>query len=286
MQPRGRSFDRLVVMATTACVVVSCGVLGFLLYAIASRGLPALSWSFLTEEMSGGGARGGIASNLIGTLILIGTAAFVCTPLAVGTALTHGYFLKSPAAKRRLELVLYMLNGVPSILFGLAGLIVFVGFLGWGKSWLSGGILLALIMVPTVSVAMMERIAALPRSYFEAAVGLGLSDAQVVRAVILPRSAGALVTGLLLGLARAAGETAPILFTATVFAGASFPQGVRESPVLSLPYHVFVLTQDSFEPAMAENAWGAATVLIFLVVGLSAVALPLRLRIHDEAQND
>ena len=281
-----RALDRMVVVVTALCVVASCGVLGFLLYAIVSRGLPALSWSFLTEEMRDGGAAGGIVSNLIGTLILIMTAALVCTPLAIGTALTHGYFLRSPAAKRRLELVLYMLNGVPSILFGIVGMIVFVGFLGWGKSWLSGGILLALIMVPTVAVAMMERIGALPRSYVEAAVGLGLSDAQVVRAVILPRSAGALVTGLLLGLARAAGETAPILFTATVFAGAGFPTGVQESPVLSLPYHVFVLTQDSFEPAMAENAWGAATVLVFLVIALSAVALPLRLRIHDQAQHD
>lgn len=280
-----RWLDRAVVVGTGTCVLVACGVLLLLVLAIASRGLPALSWSFLTEEMSRGGAAGGIAYNLVGTLILIATAAIVCTPLAVGTALTHGFYLRSRAARRRLELVLYALNGIPSILFGIFGLIVFVGFLGWGKSWLSGGILLALVMLPTVTVAMIERIDALPRSHIEAAVALGLSESEVVRRVILPESAGALVTGLLLGLARVAGETAPILFTATVFAGATLPTGVRESPVLSLPYHVFVLAQDSFDPAVSRTVWGTATVLLLLVIGLSAVALPLRLRIHDEARH-
>lgn len=281
-----RWLDRAVVAVAGTCALVSVTALVLLVLAIVSRGLPAMSWDFLTQEMRRGGAAGGILPNLIGTLILIATAAVVSTPLAVGCALTHGVYLRSPAARRRLEVVLYALNGIPSILFGIFGLIVFVGFLGWGKSWLSGGILLALVMLPTVTVAMIERIGALPRSYIEAAVGLGLSESQVVRAVILPRSAGALVTGLLLGLARVAGETAPILFTATVFAGATFPTGVRESPVLSLPYHVFVLAQDSFDPATSAMVWATATVLLLLVMLLSSVALPLRLRIHEEARHD
>jgi len=165
-------------------------------------------------------------------------------------------------------------------------LIFFVGFLGWGKSWLGGGILLALVMLPTVAVAMIERLRALPQAQIEAAVGLGLSDSQVVRAVLLPQSAGALITGLLLGLARVAGETAPLLFAATVFSGAGVPTGIRESPVLSLPYHVFVLAQDSLDPAVSEKVWGTASVLLLIVVGLSLAALPLRLRIHDGARDD
>ncbi len=107
-----------------------------------------------------------------------------------------------------------------------------------------------------------------------------------MRAVLLPQSAGALITGLLLGLARVAGETAPLLFAATVFSGAGVPTGIRESPVLSLPYHVFVLAQDSLDPAVSEKVWGTASVLLLIVVGLSLAALPLRLRIHDGARDD
>jgi phosphate transport system permease protein len=120
---------------------------------------------------------------------------------------------------------------------------VFVKFLGWGKSWLAGGLLLGLMILPTVTVSLVERIKVLPARYVEAAAGLGLTRSQIVRSVILPQTVGGLVTGLLLGLARAAGETAPILFAATVFAGATVPTGVRDSPVLSLPYHIFVLAQ-------------------------------------------
>ena len=280
-----RALDRAVVAAAAACAALACGLFALLVGAIVTRGLPALSLEFMTQPMRAGGAEGGVVYHLVGTLILIGTAALVCAPLALGTALTHGVYLRSARARRRLETVVYLLNGVPTILFGLVGMIVFVGFLGWGKSWLAGGILLAFVMLPTVTVALMERIAALPRDVLEAAAGLGLSESQRVRAVVLPQSAGALVTGLLLGLARAAGETAPILFTATVFAGPSLPTGVRESPVLALPYHVFVLAQDSLDPGAARNVWGAATVLLLLVFALSAIALPLRLRIHDEARD-
>ena len=132
-------------------------------------------------------------------------------------------------------------------------MIVFVGVLGWGKSWLSGGILLGMMILPTVTVALIERIESLPGKYLEAAAGLGLSRSQIVWSVVLPQSATGLITGSLLGLARAAGETAPIMFTAAVFAGASLPQGIRESPVLSLPYHIFVLAQDSY-PAGGRGA--------------------------------
>ncbi len=99
---------------------------------------------------------------------------------------------------------------------------------------------------------------------------------------MLPQTLGGLVTGLLLGLARAAGETAPILFTATVFSGATWPAGVRESPVLSLPYHIFILAQDSFDTSAAGKVWATAVVLLVLVFLLSLIALPLRLRLLTE----
>jgi phosphate transport system permease protein len=262
---------------------VALAVLGGILWAIATRAWPALSWSFFTEQIALVGAAGGIFWNLVGSLILMATALVFCLPVAGGVALLHGCYLRSEAWRGRLRTLLYVLNGVPSILFGLFGLLVSVKGLGWGKSWLTGGLLLGLMMVPTVAVAFSERIAALPAKYREAAHGLGLTRSQVVWSVVMPQCRGGLLTGALLGLARALGETAPIMFTATVFAGATFPKGVTESPVLTLPYHIFTLAQDSFDPATSHKLWGAALVLLALVFCLSLAALPMRLRTRDAA---
>ncbi len=280
-----RSLDRLFFVATGACAVIAVGVIALIVGAIGWRGGGAVSWQFLTEQIRLVGASGGVFYNIVGTLILLATALAVSAPVAVGLGLVHGVYLKNERAKERLWLLLSVLNGVPSILFGLFGLIVFVKFFGWGKSWLSGGMLLGVMMLPTVAVALIERIQSLPRKYIEAAAGLGLSEAQIVWSVVLPQSLGGLVTGSLLGLARAAGETAPIMFTATIFDGATVPHGVKENPVLSLPYHIFILAQDSFDPAVGGKLWGAALVLLALVLGLSLLALPARLKIHEEARN-
>ena len=265
------------------CALLACALLFGLVFVIAQRGLPALSWTFFTEQIRQVGSAGGIFYNLIGTIILISAALLICAPLATGLALTQAVYLRSDSAKARLGLFLYTLNGIPSIVFGIFGFIVFVKFLGWGKSWLIGGILLALMILPTVTVSLLERIRALPGKYVEAAAGLGLRQSQIIWSVILPQSWSGLITGSLLGLARAAGETAPIMFTATIFAGASLPHGIRESPVLSLPYHIFILAQDSFDPGVGAKLWGSALVLLMLVFTLSLIALPFRLRLHDEA---
>lgn len=285
MRSRRRIVDRLLFIATAACAIASIGILLTVMASILVRGLPSVSWRFLTEQIASVGAAGGIFYNLVGTLILITTAAAIAGPVAIGFALTHSVYLPAGRGRRSLGLLLYVLNGVPAILFGIFGLIVFVKYLEWGKSWLSGGILLAMMILPTVTVALIERFKVLPKSYVEAAAALGLSRSQIVRSVILPQSFGGLVTGLILGIARAAGETAPIMFTATIFSGATIPRGVRESPVLSLPYHIFILAQDSFDPAIAGKVWGTATVLLALVLLLSAAALPVRFKVHEEARH-
>lgn len=281
-----RLADRLFAALAFACAAVAGAVLLAIFAAIALRGLPAVNWSFLTEQIRLVGAAGGVFYNVVGTLILIATALLVALPPAVGLSLAHGVYLSRDGLLRRwLTLFLYVLNGTPSILFGIFGLIVFVNFFGWGKSWLTGGILLGFMILPTVAVALIERIEGLPRSYLDAAAALGLRQSQIAWSVVLPQSLSGLVTGSLLGLARAAGETAPIMFTATIFAGATLPSGIHESPVLSLPYHIFVLAQDSFDPLVASKVWGAAVVLLGLVLCLSLLALPMRLRIHEEASH-
>lgn len=271
---------------TGFCALTAFGVMLIAVGAIVQRGWPALRWSFFTDQIQLAGASGGIVYNLIGTGILLGTAFIASAPVALALALMHEVYLPLGRWRRGLNLLLYLLNGVPSILFGLFGFIVFVHGLGWGKSWLSGGLLLGFMILPTVTVAIISRLATIPAARLEAAAALGLRRPQIIRAVILPQSVGGLLTGSLLGLARAAGETAPILFTATVFTGATVPDGILENPVLSLPYHIFILAQDSFDPATGVQLWGTALTLLILVSALSLLALPARLRQHTPASHD
>ncbi len=278
-----KALDVAVAVVTGLCALIAVGILVGLVAVIAHRGWPAVSWSFLTEQIRLVGAAGGIFWNLVGTVILLASGFVACTPMAVGLALVERVWLRGERARRAVRTLLYTLNGVPSIVFGIFGFVVFVQWCGWGKSWLCGGLVLAFSMLPTVTVALIERFKAIPAKYVEAAAGLGLSPEQVIWSVLLPQAWGGLITGSLLALARAAGETAPIMFTATIFAGATLPHAIRDSPVLSLPYHIFILAQDSFDPSVGSKLWGAALVLLALVLLLSLIALPSRLKSHEEA---
>ncbi len=279
-----RAADRVVTALGWAAGLAACAGLGAIVVAVASRGAPALSLDFLLESTREAGAAGGVADQILGTGLLVATAGIVAAPLATMLSLAAGVYLE-PTSSRRLRRALYVANGLPTIVLGIFGMLLFVELLGWGKSWLAGGLVLGAMIVPTVAFARLERIDAIPRERLEAAAGLGLSLAARVRSVVLPDSRGGLLSGLLLGLARAAGETAPILFTAVVFSGVRWPEGVQESPVVALPYHIFVLAQDSYDPQAIANLWGAAVVLLVLVLGTSLVALPARLRAHVESRH-
>jgi phosphate transport system permease protein len=270
--------DHLFRAITALCALVAASVLAVIIGAIWRKGASAMSWEFFTVQMKEAGVSGGILYHIAGTAILILTAFLACAPVAISIGLVHGVYLKREHTRRAVMLVLYILNGVPAILFGIFGMMVFVQYLGWGKSWLSGGLLLALMLLPTVTVAIVARIEGIPRGQIEAAAGLGLRQSQIVHAIYLPRSFGGLITGSLVGLARVAGETAPIMFTATIFAGATLPTGIKESPVLSLPYHIFILAQDSFDPAAGSKLWGTALTLLLLVFAFSIIALIPRLK--------
>ncbi len=278
-----RALDLALAGLAALAAFVAIGILVGLVAVIARRGAPAVTWTFLTEQIRLVGAAGGIFWNVVGTLILLVAALAVCLPLAVAVALTERVWLRGARARRLVRTALYTLNGVPTIVLGIFGFIVLVQGCGWGKSWLAGGLVLGLGMLPTVAVALIERLHAIPAKYMEAAAALGLRQSQIVWAVLLPQARGGLLTGALLALARAAGETAPIMFTATIFAGATLPHGVKDSPVLALPYHIFILAQDSFDPAVGAKLWGAALVLLGIVFSLSLAALPSRLRAHEEA---
>ncbi|HEX7154252.1 MAG TPA: phosphate ABC transporter permease PstA [Thermoanaerobaculia bacterium] len=274
-------FTAVAALAAAASVALFAAILGTVLW----RGFDALSWSFVSEGMRAAGAEGGIVYQIAGTAILVLTAVAAAVPLAAGAGVWLVMYAGN-AAKRAFEATLHAVNGIPSIVFGLLGFAFFFELLGLKKSWLAGGLLLALMILPTLVVAFVEKLRSIPQSTIHAAFGLGLRRGDVVRTVLLPQGVSGLLTGTLLGIARAAGETAPILFTAAIFSGATIPTGIADNPVLALPYHIFVLAQDSFDPAMRSGMWGTAAVLVVLVTCASALAIPLRLKIGEEAARE
>ncbi|MGQ0520439.1 MAG: ABC transporter permease subunit [Actinomycetota bacterium] len=261
---------------------VLAGVLllvGAVVAVVAGRGGTAFDPGFWWSPAQGASG-GGIRDQLAGTLLLVAVAGVLAAPVGLGLGLVVAEYAR-PGAARWLRSLVLTLGGVPSILLGLCGYWLFATRLGWGKSWLAGSVVLAVVAVPPVVIAVASAVAGVPPGRREAALGLGLRRAQVVRSVLVPSALPGLVTGLLLGLARAAGETAPLLFTATVFSGApTLPAGVRESPVAALPTHIFILAQDAAEPAARQAAWGSAVALIVVAAVLVLAAVPARRRLQ------
>lgn len=282
---RRRVFDHLFTVVTAVAALAAVTLFVAILFVVVYRGFDALSWRFITEETKGAGAEGGIVYQIAGTLILVLTATVTAVPLAAGAGVWLAMYA-GKGARRTFESLLHALNGIPSIVFGIIGFAFFFQFLGMKKSWLGGGLLLAVMILPTLVVAFVEKLRSIPATTIDAAFGLGLRRGDVVRTVLLPQGAPGLATGTLLGIARAAGETAPIMFTAAIFSGARLPHAITDSPVLALPYHIFVLAQDSFEPSMRTAMWGTAAVLVVVVTIASAIAIPLRIRIVEEASRD
>jgi len=174
---------------------------------------------------------------------------------------------------------IYALNGVPTILFGLFGYLVFGVHLGLGISWLSGVLILAMMILPTLVVSIRESIDSISDQYRETGSALGFTTAQLIHAVIIPQCVAGMTTGLLLGLARATGETAAIMFTATAFSGVDLPRSFSD-PVATLQTHILVLSQEAVHPAATDAVWGASLMLMVLVLCFTSGALAIRLRVR------
>ena len=268
MMNRTRLSKILIVSLALPALLLPGACLVYILF----KGLPALSWSFLfsSTEEAGFGASTGILAQLLGSLLLALAASLVATPFALGTAFYYRLFA-STRQQRLLTALLNMLQGIPPIVFGLFGLIVFVHMLQWGVSLLSGAVILALVILPMLvlnSIASLERI---PNEYTEAARSLGLEHGAVIARVWLAQAWPGILTGQLLGIARALSETAPLLFTATVFSGVVWPDSIF-SPVTTLQTHIFYLAQEGGNQTAIQNAWGSAVVLLGVVASFALLA--------------
>lgn len=271
-------WDMLFVFGTRLAVGLCGGILLVLIGTIAWFGLGAVNVDFLLTASRNFGADGGIFYQIIGSLLLIICAGLICFPLALGTAIFKSEYLTHVKMQRLCAVLVYGLNGVPSIVFGVFGLVFFVNVLDMGISWFVGSVILAMMILPTVVLASFQAMNSIPTVYRESAYALGLNKWQVIVRVLVPQSLGGAVTGLLLGLARAVGETAPIMFVATAFSGVAIPGSLFE-PVTALPTHILFLAQQATDAQALQNAWGASFVLIFLVMMLGALGLVSRLRL-------
>ena len=273
--------DRLSPGATQALALVLVGlcvatvllILGVILFDIISHGLPALTWDFLTQNPKDLGRAGGIYPAIVGTLYLVGGAIAFALPLGVGAAIYLVEYTRGGKAISLIRTGIDLLNGTPSIVFGLFGFAFLVLYLDWGVSLIAGQVTLGLMVLPTVIRTTEEALKSVPHSLREGSLALGASRWQTIRRVVLPPAMAGIVTGTILSIGRAAGETAPILFTAVVFSRRFLPASPFE-PVMALPSHLFILATNV--PGAETNTYGTALVLLLLVVGLYSVAILIR----------
>jgi phosphate transport system permease protein len=251
-------------------------VLGSLIFFIAVRGLPAFSWEFLTQTPREAMTQGGIAPAIAGTFCLTLGAMLFALPLGLACAIYLCEYSPTGLIVNVIRVSINNLAGVPSIVFGLFGLAIFVKVFKFGVSILAGSLTLGILALPMIISAAQEALIAVPRSLREASLALGASHWQTIRKIVLPAATPGILTGVILSVGRVAGETAPILFTAATFYMRGYPGGIF-SEVMALPYHIYALMTEGTHPVeQTQIAYGCALVLLLLVLLISACAIILR----------
>ncbi len=254
--------------------------LGTIILFLLIQGAGALSWTFITDFPRDSMTKGGIFPAIVGTLLLTVGAILVALPLGVASAIYLSEYAKEGLILNLLRLGIQNLAGVPSVVFGLFGLAFFVVFLGLGTSVLAGSLTLGFLIMPVIIGASEEALRQVPATFREASLALGATRWQTIRKVVLPAALPGILTGSILGIGRAAGETAPIMFTAATFYTLHLPHSVLD-PVMALPYHVFVLaTAGTHIEKTRPLQYGTVLVLVALVLGLNLVAIAVRSRMR------
>ena len=250
------------------------------IYFLVARGWRAINWTFLTQPPMDSMTKGGILPCIVGTLCLSLGAIIIALPIGVASAIYLQEYARPGQVVRVIRLGINNLAGVPSVVFGLFGLAFFVVYLKMGVSILAGSLTLAAMTLPVIIGATEEALRGVPNTYREASLGLGATKWQTIYRVVLPAALPGILTGAILGLSRAAGETAPIMFTAAVFYTPSLPSSLFDE-VMALPYHIYVLaTAGTDIEATRPLQYGTALVLIVLVFGLNLVAIVYRSRLR------
>lgn len=252
--------------------------LGVILWDIVSKGAEAITAGFLTGFPQKGMTEGGIFPCIVGTVFVTLVTALLALPLGVFSAIYLSEYARETSFNRLIRASIRNLAGVPSIIFGLFGVAIFVQGLGIGASVLASGFTLGLLTLPYIITTTEEALKNVPQNYREGALALGATKWETIRTVVLPPATPGIVTGALLGLSRAAGETAPILFTGVAFYLRYLPGSVYDE-FMALPYHLYILsTQHHAIEQVRPLAYGTALVLLTFVFLLNLVAMIIRYR--------
>ncbi|MEJ0102945.1 MAG: phosphate ABC transporter permease PstA [Bacteroidota bacterium] len=268
-------FNWILLLGSTLIV---CLVLGIILYDIFSKGISSVSWNFISRFPTDGMTKGGILPAIIGTLLLTFITTLFAVPFGVACAIYLNEYARPSALTNIIRASIRNLAGIPSIIYGLFGLALFVQALSLGTSVLSAGLTLGLLSLPYIITTTEEALKRIPNSMREATLALGATQFETIKDVVLPKALPGILTGVILTMSRAAGETAPILFTGVAF----YINGVTVSPnqeFMALPYHLYMLsTQHQSIEQVRPLAYGTATVLILLVFILNIVAFYIRFK--------
>lgn len=268
----------LMTLMTTITIVPIIAVVLFII----ARGGQAISWNFLTGFPHDGMRQGGIMPAIIGTFYLtLGTALF-SVPLGVAAAIYLSEYAADSWLTRTIRIAIINLAGIPSVVYGLFGLGLFVLFLKFGTSILSASLTLSIMTLPVIISTSEEALRAVPQSFRTVSISLGATRWQTIRRIVLPEALPGIITGVILGLERAAGETAPILFTGAAFFLPRLP-GSPFDATMALPYHLFVISTQVPEMPF-QIQYGTALVLIAFVLGMNVIATIVRSRARARRQ--
>ncbi len=264
------------------CVLLVFISLLSLIVFIFLKGFKVMSLSFLLESPIRGMTKGGIFPAIVGTFLLSTGAIVFALPLGILAAIYLKEYARAKRWVRVIRIGINNLAGVPSVVFGLFGLTIFVKFFGFGVSVLSGSLTLGILILPVIIRASEEAISSVPLSFKEASFALGATKWQTMKKVVLPTALPGILTGAILSLGRAAGETAPILFTAATFYTRHLPDSIFDE-VMALPYHIYALITEGTKPELqVPIAYGTALVLLLLVFLINFVAIVIRSRVRKK----
>ena len=266
--------------ALRGCVIIVLATLVVIMYDIISKGACKINWEFLTTMPRNGMTEGGILPAIVGTFLVTIITAILAIPLGMGCAIYLNEYARGGKATRLIRMSIRNLAGVPSIVYGLFGVILFVQLMNLGTCVLSAGFTLGLMTLPWTITASEEALKNVPKSYREGALALGATKWQSIRTNVLPYAIPGMLTGTILGLSRAAGETAPILFTGAAFFLPHLPKSVFDQ-FMALPYHLYIMsTQHHAITKVRPIAYATALVLIAMVLGMNFVAVVIRYRLR------
>ncbi|MFM7017164.1 MAG: phosphate ABC transporter permease PstA [Bacteroidota bacterium] len=247
-------------------------ILGFILI----KGIGVVNWNFITQMPEDGMTKGGIYPAIIGTLCLISGSMLFAFPIGVMSGIYTFEYTKDSWYRKFVQLMTSNLAGVPSIVFGLFGMALFVNKLGFGDSILAGSLTLGLLALPVVIRTTEEALKAIDKSYREASYALGATKLQTIQRVTLPMALPNIITGLILSIGRVSGETAPILFTVAAYFLPKLPTSIFDQ-VMALPYHLYVISTSGTNINESRGmAYGTAVILILIVLILNIIANIIR----------